>query len=134
MNINEQVSNVIPRYGSECKTCRSKALRIWRRSSMNRTMNIDEEGINGVGNLQSIELMSFVSVVDTLNVAAGQSKLSSQSVWGALRGLETFSQLVYQDDDGMVGFMAHSHCTGLERDRDRHNRKQCFHVPVPLPV
>ena len=60
--------------------------------------------LKGAGDLQSIELMFVLHVVDSLNVTAGQSKLSSQSVWGALRGLETFSQLVYQDDDGMVGF------------------------------
>ena len=47
--------------------------------------------LKGAGDLQSIELMFVLPVVDTLNVAAGQSKLSSQSLWGALRGLETFS-------------------------------------------
>ncbi|XP_059917945.1 beta-hexosaminidase subunit alpha isoform X2 [Gadus macrocephalus] len=35
-----------------------------------------------------------------LNVSAGQAVLNSDTVWGALRGLETFSQLVQQDEDG----------------------------------
>ena len=40
--------------------------------------------LKGAGDLQSIELMFVLLVVDTLNV--GQSKLSSQSVWGRLKG------------------------------------------------
>ena len=41
--------------------------------------------LKGAGDLQSIELMFVLSIVDTLNVAAGQSKLSSQCV-GCLKG------------------------------------------------
>lgn len=54
-------------------------------------VTVDHEDCDGYPNEGSSERYK-------LNVSAGQAVLNAETVWGALRGLETFSQLVYQDD------------------------------------
>ncbi|XP_036817172.1 beta-hexosaminidase subunit alpha isoform X2 [Oncorhynchus mykiss] len=44
-----------------------------------------------------------------LSVCSGQAALRAETVWGALRGLESFSQLVYQDDFGEGAFHPSTH-------------------------
>lgn len=42
---------------------------------------------------------------DTLTVnQQGENVLTSSSIWGVLRGLETFSQLLFSTDDAAVCF------------------------------
>ncbi|XP_073219225.1 beta-hexosaminidase subunit alpha isoform X3 [Lepidochelys kempii] len=62
-----------------------------------------------------------------LSTSEDLSLLSSESVWGALRGLETFSQLIWRDEDGtfylnktdIVDFPRFAH-RGLLLDTSRH--------------
>lgn len=62
-----------------------------------------------------------------LSVSASGAKLSSSSIWGVLRGLETFSQLVYEATDGSLqingttisDFPRYSH-RGILLDTSRH--------------
>nr|XP_033490046.1 beta-hexosaminidase subunit alpha isoform X1 [Epinephelus lanceolatus] len=56
-------------------------------------VSVDRDDCEGYPNEDSSERYN-------LSVCAGQASLNAQTVWGALRGLETFSQLVYEDDFG----------------------------------
>ena len=43
--------------------------------------------------------------VDFLTISSSGAQLSAPAIWGALRGLETFSQLIYYSTDGNVRFI-----------------------------
>ncbi|XP_058854508.1 beta-hexosaminidase subunit alpha isoform X2 [Acipenser ruthenus] len=83
-------------------------------------VNVQKGGCDGFPDLNSREDYKL-SIVD------GLGSLSAVSVWGALRGLETFSQLVYQDQEGtyyinktdVVDFPRFPH-RGLLLDTSRH--------------
>ena len=48
--------------------------------------------------------MIFLRIIDTLSVKTGSAELTANAVWGAIRGLETFSQIVFQDATGLVSY------------------------------
>ncbi|KAK1157948.1 beta-hexosaminidase subunit alpha-like [Acipenser oxyrinchus oxyrinchus] len=83
-------------------------------------VNVHKDGCDGFPDLNSREDYK-------LSIADGLGSLSAVSVWGALRGLETFSQLVYQDQEGtyyinktdVVDFPRFPH-RGLLLDTSRH--------------
>ncbi|XP_071392384.1 beta-hexosaminidase subunit alpha [Centroberyx affinis] len=61
--------------------------------SFSLDVSVDQGDCQGYPNEDSSERYK-------LSVSAGHATLNAETVWGALRGLETFSQLVYQDDFG----------------------------------
>ncbi|KAL4658709.1 beta-hexosaminidase subunit alpha-like [Arapaima gigas] len=54
-------------------------------------VRVQEEGCEGYPSAGSKENYK-------LSVSAGHGELTANTVWGALRGLESFSQLIYEDD------------------------------------
>ncbi|XP_044211728.1 beta-hexosaminidase subunit alpha isoform X1 [Thunnus albacares] len=56
-------------------------------------ISVDRDDCNSYPNEDSSERYN-------LSVSARRASLHAETVWGAVRGLETFSQLVYQDDFG----------------------------------
>ena len=44
----------------------------------------------------------FKCQIDQIQVLSSEVKINANSVWGALRGLETFSQLTFITKDGKV--------------------------------
>ncbi|XP_041652472.1 beta-hexosaminidase subunit alpha [Cheilinus undulatus] len=70
------------------------ALRFSADTPFSVVVSVDHDDCEGYPSEDSSERYS-------LTVSAGHASLNAETVWGALRGLETFSQLVYQDDYGL---------------------------------
>ncbi|XP_015727865.1 beta-hexosaminidase subunit alpha [Coturnix japonica] len=66
----------------------------WRTSCTELLISVATPGCNGFPSLDSKERYK-------LNISRDSMLLYADAVWGALRGLETFSQLVGRDENGM---------------------------------
>ncbi|XP_056137832.1 beta-hexosaminidase subunit alpha isoform X1 [Lampris incognitus] len=81
-------STIFPDYASD-----NAVLPVNKEESFSLVVKLDQEDCESYPNADSSERYK-------LSVSARQAALDAETVWGALRGLETFSQLVYQDDFG----------------------------------
>ncbi|CAD5123529.1 DgyrCDS11869 [Dimorphilus gyrociliatus] len=101
----------------------SNALKFRPKSNVNVLANLDVNLMNECEKYPSLEMKENY----TLTVTSSTANLASPTIWGILRGLETFSQLVYRGNYGefllnatkIVDFPRFSH-RGVLLDTSRH--------------
>ncbi|KAK7471603.1 hypothetical protein BaRGS_00035766 [Batillaria attramentaria] len=88
----------------ECDVIHGAITRYRRLMSVNKETDppaeVDIEGVNVIVENTTCEKYPYLDMDESYTISTGPSSISltSQSVWGALRGLETLSQLLYEEN------------------------------------